>query len=300
MSTSAIVVVSPPLILEQLGFNLAAYGRVAGLTGEQVLIKKGEDLAYRAPGGNSLAALFRARAPHAQKITEAAIARGFTLGRRNGNHKDGITGVAAARAQSIMGGFKSILANVSLFEGRLQIRGVRVSTAGRRIAGGRRGTGGFAVPGSLATNAEREILFPGVYKDTDKRMNFRAVSTVFEINLRGAASGFMSAAWLMKRIRRLKDSRRIELVNPRSQVAPLLSRAALEGSGESGSVAVRLSSFVPGSLEVGNRRGIFAHALAALSADIGSYLARKESEALKATLRNGMEAGRTIAEAINV
>lgn len=275
------VIVTPPGALERLGPALQEYMRVRGVTSEEALAKKGEDLVMRLPGGNSLNALFQAQAQRPGRITAVAKSRGFRLRRRT--VPGGISDRAYERADRVMGGYKSILAVVSDFDGRIDLRGVRVGVKGQRITGGRRGTGGFAVPGSLATNADREVLFPGVVRQGDVRLNRRAVATVMEINLREAGRKFLAVGFLLRRFRRIQKERVIRAENPRAAIK-LQGQAAFEGSGQADNLALRISNFAPGAKQIANSRALISRSLNALRVDLEQYLARKHAEALSAAV----------------
>ncbi|HYC65865.1 MAG TPA: hypothetical protein VEC14_14140, partial [Reyranellaceae bacterium] len=269
------VIVSHPGALERLTRTLQSYRAVSGRTSEEVLVKKGEDLAQRGPNGTSLHSLFQQQAKRHGAITAAAKARGFRLGRRRWGGSGptaGISEEAARRAERVMGPYlkaHSILANVSYDGGRLTLRGVRQGRSGKRILGGRRGLGGFAVGG------DNEAL----RRPWDKRLNFRAVATVMEINLREAGRKFLATGFLFRRFARIQRQRQLVAMNPRSQLEVHAS-AQLEGSADSGNIVLRLSSHVPGTAEIGNSRGIFARALGYMTEDMEIYLARKQRETL--------------------
>jgi hypothetical protein len=278
------ITIIPPQGLERLNSGLQAYRRVSGKSAVQILVQKGAQLIY----GNvnpqfgatfpGLVQLFQQQSPKPGAITAAAVSRGFRVGR--------ISDEAIKRANFWMGGYKSILAAPGSFDGRLFLGALRVGKRGRRVTGGRRGRGGFAVSGD----------FIGPVPSGAKRMNFRAVVTMMEINVREAGRRFLSASWLFRQWRKLAqtDPQRIEPgtfrtlqnVNPRSRISPL-GDAALSGDIEGGNAELRISSLVPGVAEVGTSRGLFTLAIDAVTADIESYLARKEAEKNAELVVNG-------------
>ena len=269
--------------IKDLGSKLARYQEITGKTGAAVLLQKGAQLIHgnRNPKFGAvfdgLVRLFLREAPAQQSITAAARIRGFRLGRREFGGK--LSPTAIDRALTRMGGFRSILATVSTDgDGRITLRGVRVGKRGKRILGGRKGRGGYAVPG-VAESARQA---------GDVRLNLRAVATVEEINLREAGRRFLAVGWMFKRWRKLSLAdakasnytafRRIENVNPRSRVN-LLGDAEMRGDEQKGNVTLRISSYVPGAHSVGDSRGVYSRALAAMSRDLDTYLARKLVEA---------------------
>lgn len=271
--------------LAALGSALEAYQRVSRKTGIAVLKQKAAQLVY----GNTnpkfgatfpgLIQLFLMEKPRDGQITAEAEARGFRLGRKE--FGGGLSPTAEARARQRMGGFKSILATVTKADGRIRLRGVRAGKRGQRIIGGRRGTGGRAVAGDS-----------DLRREGDTRLNFPAVAAIEEINLREAGRRFLGVAWLFKQWRRLaaSDPRRqdgtafrvLEVKNPRARIE-LLGRMAVEGDDNAaglGDVAVRLSSFVPGTNKIGSERGLFLRAIEGVVADINTYLGRKLNDEL--------------------
>lgn len=286
MPETVIVTTNPPQALERLQRALVGYRDArAGRTSEDVLVKKGEDLAQRQPGGNSLHALFRAQAGRFGRITAAARLRGFRLGRRKFGGTGltrGISETAKERAEKLMGPYLktlSILATVHTDEyGRITLRGVRQGARGKRILGGRRGLKGWAVGGDSALRMAGDV-----------RLNFRAVATAMEINLREAGRGFLAAGFLFRRFVRLKKQRVLREVQPRSRIAPDLAAAALEGSTDgSHTLTLRLTSYVPGTAAVGTARGVFQRALDFMTTDLEAYLARKQRETLVGEVRKAV------------
>lgn len=292
-----IVIIRPPEALHRLGRALQAYRATSGRTSEEVLVKKGEDLAMRQPGGNSLHALFKTQARRAGEITAAAKLRGFRLGRRNYGGSGltrGISETAAARARKLMGDYlhkHTILATVSDFGGRISVTGVRVGIRGRRLRGrhvmafgkrarlsnrGRSGLAGFALGG------DSELRQAG-----DVRLNFRAVATIMEINLRESGRKFLATGFLFRRFARIQKERVIREINPRSTLS-LQASAELEGQAATGDLTLRLTSHIPGTYEIGAVRGLFAQALHFMTADLEDYLARKQRETLARTVRQAV------------
>jgi hypothetical protein len=296
MSTE-VISIYPPGALERLGRALHAYGPVSGRTSEEVLAKKGEDLAMRQPGGNSLHALFKAQAQKAGTITTATALRGFRLGRRRFGGRGaahGISETAADRARNVMGEYlvkHSILAAPRFEAGRISLNPIRVGIRGRRLRGrhitaygkrarmsnrGRTGLAGFAIGG------DSELRQPG-----EKRMNFRAVATVMEINLREAGRKYLAMGFLFRRFQRIKKERKIVSTNPRAQLA-IQAEASLEGRPETGDMTLRLTSRIPGTFEIGAGRALFSRALHFMTADLEDYLARKQRESLVREVRKAV------------
>ena len=278
------VQIEPADALPNLRAKLIAYQAVSGKTASAVLLQKGAQLIY----GNSnrdygatfpgLVKLFQRETPPRESIAAQALARGFRLGRRNfASSESGISQTAYDRATRVMGGGKSVLATGEGVDLSFVRRGVR----GRRVHL-RNGRTSYAVDASSSLRREG-----------DKVLNFRAVATYFELQIREAGRGYLGAAWLFSRFRRFAQSdprrqatgtfRFIASVNPRARLQ-LQAEAELSGDADAGNVTLRLSTFVPGEAAVGNARGLFGRAMASVSADIGAYLARKEREAALAAL----------------
>lgn len=286
------VTLAAPDALAKLSEGLVAYQRLSGKLSAAILVQKGGQLVY----GNSdsaygptfpgLSQLFLAQAPKNGAITAAAKARGFKLG--------AISLEARKRAAFWMGGYRTILARPGTRdEGRrLTLGAVRAGPRrgrnGFRVLGGRKGRGGTAVSGSglfaYGAGIQRQ---PG-----EKILNRRAVETLMEINLRESGRRFLGSSFLFRRWRRLAASsplrtdttwRILENRNPRSALA-LLGTAALEGREETGDLALRITSYVPGVQEIGESRGLFARAIGAVRADLDTYLARKHDELLRSVL----------------
>lgn len=272
----SVQIIDPVGGLERLSEGLAEYKRVSGKSAAQVLVLKGGQLLFgnRNPKFGAtfsgLVRLFMDQAPRPGVITAAAKARGFRFGR--------ISEEAEKRAAFWMGGFKSILAHPSEFGGRISLGAIRVGKTGRRIVGGRKGRGGAGVSGDVF----------GPLQSGEVRLNRHAVATLMEINVREGGRGYLGSSWLFKRWRRLAkaDPRRedglfrtLENMNPRSRVSPL-GDAALTGDIDAGNCTLRITSHVPGVEEIGTGRGIFTRAIALVTADLETYLARKQGEML--------------------
>lgn len=267
---------NPPGGTKKLEKALRAYGAASGKTGEAVMVQKGAQLLLGnsnpkfGPTFKGLVQLFRAQQPRRGEITKHARARGWRLGR--------ITAEARQRAERKLGGFDSILANVLEDEGtgKITLRGVRRGKKGGRITGGRRGLGGFAVGGR-----ESDLR-----QDGDVRLNFQAVATIEELNMREGARGFLGAAFLFKRWRKLAASdprrskarfRELRNENPRSRIR-LLGSAKLQGDGSRGQAGLRITSHVPATKDVGEQHNLFGRAMQGVTADLDRYLARQEDK----------------------
>lgn len=290
------VTITPPDGLADLGTALRQYESVSGKTASAVLLQKGAQLLF----GNQdarygatfegLVQLFQDQKPAPGAILAAAKARGFRLGRKE--FGGALSPTAIDRALAWMGGFKSILANVTEDKERISFRGVRLGRRGKRILGGRKGTGGFAIAGVVDADQRQ----PG-----EKVLNLRAVATAMEINLRESGRRFLGSAWLFRRWQKLAASdprldygrgtewRTLVNQNPRSRLGTL-GEVALDGGGADGNAQIRITSFVPGTLAIGTSRNLFNRAIAGVRADIGAYLARKQRESLLDLLKSGRAA----------
>lgn len=267
--------------LSRLSDALAEYKQVSGKTNQQILVKQGGKLSYE------LYKSFRAVTPASGSILARAKAGGWRLGRTGGDADAGISNTAYARARNRMGGFKSILAMVMEENGRILFRGVRVGKRGKRVLGGRRSLGGSAVAGTNQTIQRN----PG-----DVVLNFRAVQTIEEINMRETGRRFLAIAWNYRRWFTAGQGaqKTTTLVNlqPRSKLGyGMLGSAQLAGDPATGApVSLTLSSNVPGTREVGNARGLFSRAIDALTADIRTYLVAEQRKALLAAIKKGAAA----------
>jgi hypothetical protein len=279
--------------LDQLRAEVMEYQRVSGRTARQVLVQKAAQLLY----GNTnpkfgatfagLAQLFSAEAPADGEIWAAARARHFRVGRKIlGPGR--LSPTAIARAREMMEGYKTI--RISTRADGSALKFVRAGERKKRVHY-RYGRNSYAVSGRGNSQT-----FAGLKRGEDeKAVNFRAVATFFELQVRTQGRRFLGSAWLLRRWRKLaqSDIRRedqgiwMELKNnnPRSRIG-LLGEVAARGGEDTPDAQVRISSFVPGTLAVGRGRAIFSKAIAGVRADIGAYLARKTAEANRQALRD--------------
>lgn len=306
MSASPVVLVSPAGSLERLSDTLRSLQEISGRTAESVLVTKGGQMLF----GNQnpkfgatfkgLYAHFRAQSPADGEIFATAATRGFRLGRRDSG--GGLSATAIRRATAMMGGHRSILVNsradgtgLGFVRAGVQRRVKRVHYRAGRKSFAVSGRGFYEGGAGIAKGAD------------DKVVNLRAVATWFELQLRETGRGFTAAGWLQKRWRKFAKvgfvpegtaglrpgmtksrqfggtDKRLVNQNPRSAVG-LLGDAELSGAPDSGNVTLRLTSYVPGVLALGEARGLFASVINAVTADIESYLARKQAEAIAAAL----------------
>lgn len=300
MSTAPLAI-SPPDALARLSAGLRAYHAVSGKSAVQVLVLKGGQLLYgnRNPRYGAtfdgLVQLFSRQSPRYGSITEDARVRGFRLGRTDRTHTAdgfrsgaGIGRKAFGRAIQMMGNFKSIIIQANPHTGDINF--VRGGTRKARVHF-RYGRKSFPMSGD----------FQGPLPQDEKRVNLRAVATIFELRLREQGRGFLASSFLFKRWRSFAKEGfvpagtpglapgvgpskqfggvgwRMENVNPRSFVH-LLGAAELTGDVVAGNATLRISSHVPGVNQIGAGRGLFAAAIAAVSADVETYLARKQVE----------------------
>lgn len=295
----------PPLVAESSVTALAAlseglrdYQRVSGKLSAQILVQKGAQLVY----GNvnpkygatfpGLAQLFFAEVPEQGEIYQEAFFRGFRLGRKV--HGGGLSPRALERARELMGGFKSIVASINPYT-----RALKFVRSGPRKARVHYRWGRLSFP----ISGDSDIKL----RADEKRLNFRAVATVFELRKREQGRRFLGAGWLHKRFRtKAKEgfvpqytpglapgfgpSRQFggsETVlvnnNPRSEIK-ILGRVGFEGSDTTGNLGLRITSFVPGVRNLGENRSLFARAINGVRADMDAYFARKHAELLGQTV----------------
>ncbi len=306
------LIVTPPGALERLSAGLREYHAVSGKSAVQVLVLKGGQLLY----GNQnpkygatfdgLVQLFFRQKPKDGAIYAAAAARGFRLGRKNyvtSGVGAGIGAKALARARDMMGPFKSILISRNPDTGAVSF--VRQGPRKARVHF-RYGRTSFAVGGGDRTRRAGE-----------HPANLRAVATLLELRSREQGRGFLGSSFLFKRWRNFaKDGFvpvgtpglaagfgpskqfggsgwRLDNINPRSFVTPL-GDAELAGDVVAGNATLRISSYVPGVEAIGASRGLFARAIEAVAADVETYLARKQTEQLMASIV-GPDAGKAVA-----
>lgn len=168
-----------------LASALSTYQTLAGKTPAEVIEKKGRDLRF---------ALFRGFSriqPPAGRITEAARARGWRVGRRNlGGF---VSPYARKGAAKIMGGEKVVYGRVLTGDNAPAaglLRTIRVGRRGKRISGGRRGTGGRA-----ATAAEAAAFRVA----GEVRLTRRNVEVQVELSLRERGRGYLGSSFLLLR-----------------------------------------------------------------------------------------------------
>lgn len=270
---------APAEALGRLQAALEYYALVRRQNATKVLARAGQNLSIQLYKG------FAAETEREGEITFSAWLRRWRVGGRRGeagSTAPGISATAAKRASARMGGYSSILAMVSVDSNRIRLRGVRVGKRGRRITGGRRGLGGVATAGT-----DTELRRAG-----DVRLNFRAVATIEELNLRESGRRFLAVSFLHRRWRKLSQGaqaeqgvhRVLEATNPRSRLG-VLGRVKLETGGPRGDGSLALSSHVPGVAAVGRRLGLFTRAIEAVTDDMAGFAMKQESDQLVGALR---------------
>lgn len=270
---------TPKDVIPRLRETLAAYKAVSGLTSQQVLVKKGRDLSFAAY------AAYKSAVPAPGSILSRLKGLGWASGRKGPGSIDGISETAYERARARMGGHKSVLAAVIEEAGRITVRTVRIGKRGRRVIGGRRGIGGVVVAGRDWINRQ----------SGDIVLNFRAMQTIEEVNLREAGRRFLAVSflyrrWLTQGAGPLKQRNLVNL-NPRSKIGyGALGSVSMEGEPDNDETqALRISSFVPGAAQIGESRGLLARALFDVRDDMEVYLRRKHEEALDAEVKKAMK-----------
>ncbi len=302
MSAGNPVTITPTGAIDRLSDTLAQFRSVSGRSAERVLFDKGtqilqgnNDSKYGA-GFKGLYGMFRRQRPEDGAIYRSAKLRGF---------RGAVSERALNRAREMMGGYKSILVNTSTDDaGRVKIGFVRAGVQKKvKRVHYRWGRKSFAVSGRGFYEGGAGIQ----RNPDDKVVNLRAVAKWFELRQRESARGFLAAGWLQKRWREFAMvgnvpvgtpglapgrgpskqfggvRRVLQNVNPRSKVS-LLGDAEFSGGQDSGNVSLRITSYVPGTLAVGEKRSLFAQVINSVTADVETYLARKQVETLSEAL----------------
>lgn len=283
----------PEIALGRLSRVLGDYQRIRGQSSVRVLHRAGLNLSLQ------LHRLFRGRVPREGTITRAAASRGFRMGRDDapaGGAATGISPTAAKRASAKLQGYSSVLALITGGDhGRVRARVLGIGKRGR-LSRGRTGRGRYHYALSGASREDQAKVAAQARALGAKRLNFRALATIEEINLRETGRRFMAVSWLYKRWRKLSsgDARRadgsfrvLQNLNPRSRLN-VLGEARLDSSPANNEATLALSSRVPGVETVGRRYGLFTRALHAVADDMASYAAEQESKLLASELRRSL------------
>ena len=257
----------------QLARTLRHYAELSGKTMNEVLAKKGRDLAYE------LYRSFGRYKADPRKILAAAEARHYAMGRRGNRMTPARAGISLAAwraADKMLQGRSADAFRVTVSPTGIPIiRRARWSgrRSGRLLRGGRKGDR-FARSArrwhQLTPEQRRAARAQGI-----KILNRRALATAIELRLRmqAAYGGLMRIQWLPKELRRrrstLQPGRRYEVKNRRGRTL---------GTVRLTEHAVILESHVPGTDRVARRTGAVEQAIAAVERDTRRYIERKLRE----------------------
>jgi hypothetical protein len=288
------VQVLPADALANLSKVLGVYASYRRIPAVRALDRQGRNLSIK------LTQEFMRVTPADARITNTARARGWRVGRdypaESGPENTGLSEHTLRRTRALMGSFRSILARVTLVDGRVKVTPVALGRSMNKRTGLRRRVQyrpgrNFTVSG----RADQRFTLKG---PDDKVLNFRALATVTEMNLRESGRRFLAISWMYRRWRILapKDRdrtvepakrafRRLETRNPRSKISLQGEVVLTEGApGPQAQDSLRLTSFVPGVETVGKSRGLFRRALDGVAEDMASWMATKEAERLAANI----------------
>lgn len=287
--------VMPVDALERLSGVLATYAARRRITADRALYRQGLNLSIK------LAQEFMHATPPPANISLSARARGWALGREApGDGSPGNTGLSAQaikRARAVMGSYPSILARIYHNDGRVKVTPVALGKMNRRT--GLRKRVNYRPGKTAVVSGRQDQAFTRKGPD-DRTLNFRALATIYEMNVRESGRRFLAVSWMHRRWRTLaskdrvgapgqRETRKLENINPRSALG-VFGEVVLEtGSpSERARDSLRLTSFVPGVAEIGKSRGIFARAMDAVSEDMTDYLRREESARLAREIARGI------------
>lgn len=280
--------------LTRLADVLGLYASYRRMTTAAALDRQGRNLAIK------LYTEFRAIAPKDGQIAIPARGRDWRVGRddpaQSGPENTGLSPTAIRLAKDIMRGHPSILARVTHHDGRDRVTPVTLGRLNLRTGFMKRihykaGRGTVA-----AGRADRRFVQKG---PNDRVLNFRALATALELNVREHGRRFLAVGYLYRRWRIISQAnrdrsvppserafRRLEAMkSPRTRL-PLTGEAVMElgSQGERGTDKLRLTNFVPGVEQVGRSRGLFDRALKNTADDMAGWIAGQESARLSKIL----------------
>lgn len=289
---SATVQVLPAGSLDRLSRVIGEYASYRRMPAAQALERQGRNVAIRLTRG------FMKTAPADGVPSITARGRGFAMGRavdaESGDGMEGFSAHTLKRARAMMQGFKSILVRIYNVDGRVKMTPVALGAMNRRTGLRKRVRYKPGRTVSVSGRADQRFTLKG---PDDKVLNFRALATVLEMNLRETGRRFLAVSFLYRRWRKIAPSNRVgvpgkrewrklqEIKNPRSQLGTLGEAVLTEGApGEVASDSLRLSSFVPGVEKIGRSRGVFAEALEGAADDMVKWMHEQETKRLARTI----------------
>lgn len=287
------VQVLPAAALSRLSRVIGEYASYRRIPAVQALERQGRNVAIRLTQG------FMKVVPGEASATYTARSRGFAMGRENdaeaGQGMEGFSYHTLKRARAMMQNYPSILAKVYVREsGRVKIVPVSLGAMNRRT--GLRKRVKYRAGKTLSVSGRKDQRF-AIKAPDEKVLNFRAVATVMEMNLRESGRRYLAVSFLYRRWRKIAPKDRVgepgkrqyrrleEVKNMRSRLGTLGEAVLTEGApGEVGQDSLRLTSFVPGVAEVGQSRGIFAAALEGAADDMVAWMREQEAKRLGAAI----------------
>lgn len=274
--------------LTRLADVLAVYASYRRMTPARALDRQGKNLQVK------LYEEFKAITPRSYEINQRARESDWRVGRddpaQGGPENTGLSPTTIRLAKDMMRGHPSILARVTNTKGRDRVTPITLGQLNSRTGFMRRirykaGRGTVA-----AGRADRRFVEKG---PDDRILNFRALATALEVNVREHGRRFLAVGFLYRRWRLIsqanregvagqREFRRLEAIkSPRSRFAKLGEAVlTLGGPGEKAVDTFRLTSFVPGTENVGRTRGIFTRALDRTAEDMAGFMAQEESKRL--------------------
>lgn len=274
--------------LTRLTDVLGLYASYRRMTTAAALDRQGKNLAIK------LYNEFRAIAPKDGQIAIPARGRDWRVGRddpaQSGPENTGFGPTAIRLAKDMLRGHPSILARVTHHDGRDRVTPVTLGKLNTRT--------GFmkrirykADRGTVAAGrADRRFVQKG---PDDRVLNFRALATALELNVREHGRRFLAVGFLYRRWRTIsqanrdgvpgqRESRRLESVKGTRSRLKTFGEAVLSiaSPGENVVDSLRLTSFVPGVEQVGRARGAFDRAFKNTAEDMAGWIAAQESERL--------------------
>lgn len=221
---------------------------------------------------------FKKISPTPASILDSAKARGFAVRRRANSItkvSDGVSAVADAAADSLLGAQKSDYFRVEMDANGVRIKPVRFSKGKRAklIRGGRSGRR-FSDSARRANKVSAETIKAAREANPDiKRLNHRALAVGIELALRSTAGkgGLMAVQWLerVKKSRKSSTVKRGPLVIRSTKGVPL---GMVEFLGDGDNQSATLSGLVPGTAKQAARHSIVSKVAAARVADRLAYI----------------------------
>lgn len=272
----------------------AAFNDYLAQTGKEpkaALVSRGQWLSW------NLYRAFTDIAPPPGSILRAAVARGWRMGRKDGNASfQGISMTTWKRVNAMMQGNKSILAYT--IPGTARISPLQIGARGRFVLGNKQlktkrvASGPSAVAAYQKTKGVRLYSMRYVARAMGAKILGRhAVAVALEAQLREQGRRFLGVSWLHRRWRSLAQSdprradgsfRVLQNNNPRSKFNPL---GVVELSGGDTSAQLKLTSNVPG-MDSERANQIIARVLNEETMGIQTYLLNRSAKRLTNALAN--------------